>query len=322
VLAMARSRALSRVRKQAGFHLSPLESCDSMLPIMTFLRNPNAIRRALADGLRTARFLDAAVAFVGRDWLDLLGNFDGKVRFVCWLTSTNTNPYAVEQMVSRGISVRHLDAMHAKVYLCSGDGDCLVIVGSANLSAAALADYDNAGQYEAAVGTREADMCRDVQSWFDGLWSCASPVHESDVDAAKRAWDAAREREPRGRHPRHAGPAADAESGRSGEPPSTEDDEKDDGEEDKSPTTIFRPIILDLLRRHSPQNVGEICDHVRALRPDLCNDAVKRKTRTGRVYNDPDWRHKVRTANAILQTSGLIFYDKESDTWSAATAHS
>lgn len=283
---------------------------------MTFLRSPHAIRQALTDGLVTARSLNAAVAFVGRDWRDLLGNFNGSIRFVCWLSSTNTNPYAVEQMVSRGINVRHLDAMHAKVYLCSGVRHRLAIVGSANLSAAALADHDNSGQYEAAMATRDIARCRDVQAWFDDLWSRASPVHEGDVDNAKRAWHTAREREPRGHRAQHGDQQLpEAESDRSGDALRTNEDHADN-----SPTTIFKPIILDLLQRDSPQSVDEICNHIRTTRPELCDDAVKRKTRTGRVYNEPHWRHKVRTANAILQTNELIFYDQASKTWSAATA--
>ncbi len=90
----------------------------SRLPFMPdreFLANPRAIRQALREALAEAGSLDMAVAFVGKDWQDILGGFRGRVRLVCWLSSTNTNPYAVEDMLARrSFSVRQLDAMHAK----------------------------------------------------------------------------------------------------------------------------------------------------------------------------------------------------------------
>ena len=83
---------------------------------MKYLSDPASIRQSLVRGLVETNSLDAAVAFIGTDWANILGTFSGPVRVVCWLSSTNTNPYAVEQMMQRdNIHVCHLPAMHAKV---------------------------------------------------------------------------------------------------------------------------------------------------------------------------------------------------------------
>ena len=85
---------------------------------MNFLLSPAAIRKRLVEALENTKSLDAAVAFIGRDWADIIGTFSGPIRVICWLSSPNTNPYAVEQMMKRGnICVCHIPAMHAKVYI-------------------------------------------------------------------------------------------------------------------------------------------------------------------------------------------------------------
>src|SRR4051812_32780180 len=101
-----------------------------------FLASPAEIRRAIVRGFAAAKAVDLAVAFVGEDWWSLLGSLSVPVRMVCWLSSTNTNPYAVEQMLERpGFEVRQLDRMNAKVYLTQGDPSS-VVIGSANISGA------------------------------------------------------------------------------------------------------------------------------------------------------------------------------------------
>lgn len=163
----------------------------------TFLPCPSAIRAALTGTLGSARRLDAAVAFVGRDWSDILGTFSGRTRLVCWLSSTATNPYAVAQMIQRGLDVRQLDEMHAKVFLCLGSEE-IAIVGSANLSSAALAVDDAAGQFEAAMQTTERRVVRAIREWFGDLWLKARPIRDADLAEATRHW------EQRRREPRHA----------------------------------------------------------------------------------------------------------------------
>ena len=159
---------------------------------MTFLRNPAEIRHCLVKGLEDSKSLDAAVAFIGRDWADLIGTFSGQVRVVCWLSSSNTNPYAVEQMMGRKkISVLQLRDMHAKVYILKGDLD-RCIVGSANLTSAALSEENASGQYEAAICVADKDRVRAIRRWFKALWQEAEQILPSDLEAAKIRWEEAR----------------------------------------------------------------------------------------------------------------------------------
>jgi len=137
-----------------------------------------------------------AVAFVGRDWQEILGEFDGPIRLVCWLDSTNTNPIAVDQLRVHGADVRQLTKMHAKVYVARGD-QSVAIVGSANLSQSALAEDYAVGQVEAAVALREPGRIAKVHEWFEVLWNeRAVEITPRDLSAAKRAWDAAHDRKP------------------------------------------------------------------------------------------------------------------------------
>lgn len=155
--------------------------------LMTFLESPAKIRQSFADGLDTSDGLDAAVAFIGKDWADIMGTFRGATRVICWLSSTNTNPYAVEQMIARGINVRQLPSMHAKVYILKGNA-AFCIVGSANLSAAALSAEDAYGQYEAAVEICDQETVRKTARWFGRLWKEAKPISPDNLAAAKEAF--------------------------------------------------------------------------------------------------------------------------------------
>jgi len=153
-----------------------------------FLSSPSEIRAALNFALKTGSTLDAAVAFVGRDWSDIVGEFRGDVRLICWLSSTNTNPHAVAQMLNRRMSLRQIDLMHAKVFLTNGSAPA-AIVGSANLSASALAADDAGGQFEAATLIRDPTILRQIRSWFSGLWEQSSRISASDLDRAISNWD-------------------------------------------------------------------------------------------------------------------------------------
>jgi hypothetical protein len=162
------------------------------MAVTKLLPDPPAIRAALHDISQESGKLDIAVAFVGSDWLDLLGNFSGQVRVVCWLSSTNTNPYAVSDMLRRAhVRVKQRDSMHAKIYLAPHSG---AIVGSANLSKAALNEADAAGQCEAGMLVRDRDVLAAITAWFQKLWASAATreIAPADLSAAKRAWESAR----------------------------------------------------------------------------------------------------------------------------------
>lgn len=161
-----------------------------------FLRNPAEIRNAVKQLQGGAR-LDLAVAFVGPDWSELLAYYSGKLRVICWLSSTNTNPYAVEDLMNApGTEVRQRTSMHAKVYYAPGIG---AIVGSANLSKGALSEAEISGQDEAALLTNNGVLLNGIGAWFNALWrDRARTIHitPKDLDAAKLAWQRARRSSP------------------------------------------------------------------------------------------------------------------------------
>jgi hypothetical protein len=162
------------------------------LPTFKFLPNPAEIRKAV-KGLQGGLRLDLAVGFIGADWWDLLADHRGKLRVVCWLSSTNTNPYAVADLMQRkDTEVRQRHSLHSKVYLTPGGG---AIVGSANLSKAALSEADISGQVEAALLTNDPALVSTIETWFDDLWKDfpqTFPIKDSHLAAAKTAWDNAR----------------------------------------------------------------------------------------------------------------------------------
>jgi hypothetical protein len=133
-----------------------------------FLKSPPDIRQAVGWLAQRAKRMDLAVAFVGRDWRDAVADFRGRMRVVCWLSSTNTDPRAVRQLIaSRRTDVRQRDGMHAKVYIAPGVG---AIVDSANLSSQALAEIDQSGRDEAAVFVSGTERLTGIISWFTALW--------------------------------------------------------------------------------------------------------------------------------------------------------
>lgn len=159
-----------------------------------FLRNPAEIRKAVRE-LQGGKRLDLAVAFVGADWSELLADHKGKVRAICWLSSTNNNPYAVEDLMKRpNTKVRQRDFMHAKVYVSPTRG---AIVGSANLSKAALSESEVAGQDEAAVCLTTSSEVAGITAWFQKMWAetkHTKVITDDDLKRAQRSWDKARQR--------------------------------------------------------------------------------------------------------------------------------
>ena len=157
----------------------------------SFLGTTSQIRKRLLQRLPHCKSIDLAVAFITSEWLEIFGDFGGVGRVICWLSSPNTNPYAVEQMLQckKNFRVRHIRGMHAKVYLSKG-ADGFAIVGSANLSSTALSLNDTAGNIEAAFEVSDNKNISEVAAWFKDLWKSASAVKPEDLSAAKAAYDA------------------------------------------------------------------------------------------------------------------------------------
>jgi hypothetical protein len=161
---------------------------DDMRPRgFVFLPTPAFIREAIVH-LQYGPTLDLAVAFISSDWEELISTYSGKLRVICWLSSTNTNPYAVESMMNRpNTEVRCRHSMHCKVYICPGTA---AVVGSANLSRAALSEADISGQDEAAVSTTDLKMVNRIAAWFNELWNdkATQRIRPPQLAAAKQAW--------------------------------------------------------------------------------------------------------------------------------------
>jgi phosphatidylserine/phosphatidylglycerophosphate/cardiolipin synthase-like enzyme len=152
-----------------------------------FLSNPARIRGAVGTLATQSKRMDLAVAFVGRDWSDALAHFQGNLRLICWLSSTNTNPLAVRQLIKRPkTKVRQRDSMHAKVYLT----DIGAVVGSANLSAKALSETEQNGQDEAAVFLKDKFSHDAIDKWFRTLWNAPGTreITKDDLDRADKAY--------------------------------------------------------------------------------------------------------------------------------------
>ncbi len=162
-----------------------------------FLGDRAAIRAAIVDSFRAAKSADVAVAFIGHDWAELIGQTKAQLRVICWFASTATNPIAVCQMLERGIRVRQVDEMHAKVYLTYGQA-AAAIVGSANLSRAGLSSDDALGRHEAALVVRGGSELAVIAKWFEQLWRASSEITNQDIQAATAAWRAARQSGRRG----------------------------------------------------------------------------------------------------------------------------
>jgi phosphatidylserine/phosphatidylglycerophosphate/cardiolipin synthase-like enzyme len=155
-----------------------------------FLPNPARIRGAVGTLAKQSKRMDLAVAFVGRDWSDALAHCQGNLRLICWLSSTNTNPRAVRQLIKRPkTKVRQRDGMHAKVYLT----DVGAVVGSANLSAEALSEIEQNGRDEAAVFLNDKVSRDTIDKWFSKLWNDPSTrqITKPDLRQAIKAYDKA-----------------------------------------------------------------------------------------------------------------------------------
>lgn len=155
-----------------------------------FLRSPRQIDSAIAELTKKSKHMQLAVAYISCHWQSVFANYIGTVQVICWLDSTNTNPYAVEEMMENAsFRVKQAHSMHAKVYLAPGIG---AVVGSANLSSTALSDSDIAGQYEAAILVTDVRVLQQITDWFEKLWQSASDLKMTDLMVAKEAFDRAK----------------------------------------------------------------------------------------------------------------------------------
>jgi len=133
----------------------------------------------VVGGLRVS----CAVAFWGHGSEDIFGPLDlSHVRIVCNLRMGGTNPLAIMALQSRGALVRHLDDLHAKVYI----GDVDTVVASANASRNGLGITSDAGAVWLEAGV--VIPSTSAIAWFDCLWQTCNVVKSSDLTAGLLAF--------------------------------------------------------------------------------------------------------------------------------------
>lgn len=144
------------------------------------------LSRKLIEVLRNAKMARLAVAFWGQGAADALGIRDGasaEFQIVCNLMSGGTNPHEIRILLERGIDVRQLNDLHAKL----GVIDDLSFLGSSNMSTNGL------GAEGAEAGWREANVVFDrarpeIVNMFEKFWAEATKIKKNDLAAAEKAW--------------------------------------------------------------------------------------------------------------------------------------
>ena len=157
---------------------------------MRFLTGPEIHTQVQRFSRRSGEFL-AAVAYWGDGATERTGLSEKKnpkqVRIICDLLSGVCKPGEIKALMQRGICVRTLDRLHAKVWINGND----VILGSANASRNGLpgSDEDAAkANIEAAFLSRESSLSQELTRWFEGQWRMATEIDDRILDLAEDLW--------------------------------------------------------------------------------------------------------------------------------------
>ena len=135
--------------------------------------------------------MDFAVAFWGRGAGSILGLLHkdgskrpkGKVRIICNLRLGGTNPDEIRKLLAAGVTVKHDDALHAKVYRFED----VAIVGSANASINGLGfENTEARWFEASSVIDVPQDLEQIDAWFKERWIQAKVVEETDLELAAK----------------------------------------------------------------------------------------------------------------------------------------
>ena len=158
-------------------------------PMPDFVDGPKLSQR-LFTALRDAMDVRLAVAFWGAGAAETLGIHVGvgaRFRVVCNLSSGGTNPHEIRELLKRGVEVRQLNDLHAKI----GVVDDLSFLGSSNMSTNGLGgEYTRTGWREANIVYQNARP--EIASRFDDFWRIGTEITEADLKKAKAAWRALR----------------------------------------------------------------------------------------------------------------------------------
>ena len=147
----------------------------------SFLYN-EGLWHTLANRVRSARHVDAAIAYFGGEGAELLPLRRGD-RLVVDMSMPKveaglTNPSAVERLMKRGVKAFTRSNLHAKVVL----GNNFVIAGSANISGRSYRILD-----EAAIITDDISAIRRAREFINRL--CTEPIRPNYLAACKAEYN-------------------------------------------------------------------------------------------------------------------------------------
>ena len=133
----------------------------------------------------------AAVAYWGSGAAERTGLTEhdrpASVRVICDLLSGACNPAEIEVLTELGVSVKTLDRLHAKVWICGDD----VIVGSANASRNGLPGEGEIGakaNVEAAVLSQDPRLAHELKTWFEKQWCDSDEIEDRHLEQAQQLW--------------------------------------------------------------------------------------------------------------------------------------
>jgi hypothetical protein len=141
----------------------------------------NDIWKVLPEIVKSARHIDAAIAYFGQDGAKLFPLKRGDCLVVDMSLATvkagSTNPYEIEKLAKRGVNVYTRPNLHAKIVVA----DNKVVVGSANISKNSRDILD-----EAAILTDDPITVRRAKEFLTRI--CIEPVLPEYLSECKSAY--------------------------------------------------------------------------------------------------------------------------------------
>lgn len=132
--------------------------------------------------------VEMAVAYWGKDACNMLGLAEAMAnsRVACDAFSGACNPSAIEDLLRRGIEVRDVPRLHAKVFIAGSQA----LIGSANASANGLGSEDQelAIGLEAGVFSQDASVVEEARRWFDEIYAIGTRIEKKDLPRIRSIW--------------------------------------------------------------------------------------------------------------------------------------
>ena len=247
--------------------------------------------------------------YVGREGTELLASHftepfcrSGELTFITDLSPANvcqksTDPSALRSLQERltSVRIRHVPAIHAKVYLADDDYG---LVTSANLTAAGL--FRN---FEYGIEVRQASVVSTIKRDVLEYGALGADVAPHQLDAYCQASDKLYALfEDQRRSIRQEVRRTFEESFREAE------DTLIRLRLARGPVhTVFAKTIEYLLRLHGSMNTEQLHPLIQAIHPDLCDNTIDRII-DGKRFGKK-WKHAVRSAQQQLKSRGTVKYE-------------